>query len=251
MEKTYEEDDEIEIDLIGLLLALRKKLWLIILMTILGGGLTGAYSYYVIPPTYESTSMMYVLSKETTLASLADLQIGSQLTADYQVMITSRPVMEEVITNLGLEFTYQELQEILTISNPSNTRIISLTIEDGDPVRAKTIVDEITKVSSNYIGDIMELVPPKIIETGVVPIEKSAPSNAMNALIGGLVGAMLVCGTVTLKTILNDSIKSEDDVERRLGLSVLAVVPAFDDTDRAKSVNQSGERRKRGKYNGK
>lgn len=251
MEKTYQDDDEIEIDLIGLFLALKKKLWLIVLMTILGGGATGAYSYFVIPPTYESTSMMYVLSKETTLASLADLQIGSQLTADYQVMITSRPVMEEVIENLGLNLTYKELKEKLSINNPSNTRIISLTIEDGDPVRAKTIVDEVATVSSNYIGDIMELVPPKLIETGVIPIEKSSPNHKKNTLIGALVGAMLVSGIVVLKTILNDSIKSEDDVERRLGLTVLAVVPAFDDADKTKPVTKPGERRKRGKYNGK
>ena len=69
--------------------------------------------------------MMYVLSKETTLTSLADLQIGSQLTQDYKVMITSRPVLQQVITDLNLEYDYEEFKEELIIENPKDTRIFT------------------------------------------------------------------------------------------------------------------------------
>ena len=72
---------------------------------------------------------MYVLSKETTLTSLADLQIGSQLTQDYKVMITSRPVLQQVITDLNLEYDYEEFKEELIIENPKDTRILQLSIE--------------------------------------------------------------------------------------------------------------------------
>ena len=95
-----QDDDEIEIDILQILRVLKKKLWLILLIGILAGGGAGAYSQYVIIPQYQSTAMVYVLSKETTLASLADLQIGSQLTKDYKIIITSRPVLTEVINKL-------------------------------------------------------------------------------------------------------------------------------------------------------
>lgn len=96
MEKNrYEENDEI--DLLELFYELKKKLWLIILAAIIGGGAFGLYSKMILVPKYTSTAMMYVLSKETTLTSLADLQIGSQLTQDYKVMITSRPVLQQVV----------------------------------------------------------------------------------------------------------------------------------------------------------
>jgi len=226
MEKMYDDDDdEIEIDLLELFYALRQRWWAILLALIIGGAGAGIYSKKVISPIYESTSMVYVLSKETTLTSLADLQIGSQLTKDYSVIIKSRPVLEEVIAKQNLDMTPDELSKMISIDNPKDTRILSITVEDIEPMRAKSIVDEVTKAASNYIGDIMEMVPPKIIEEGIVAVRPSSPNVKKNALIGGMGLAVLVCGLICLKVILDDTIKSEEDIEKYLGLSVLAVIP--------------------------
>ena len=225
MEKKFEDDDEIEIDLLELFYALRHRWWAILLALVIGAGAAGVYTKKLIAPHYQSTSMVYVLSKETTLASLADLQIGSQLTKDYSVIIKSRPVLQEVIDKQNLELTTDELGEMITIDNPKDTRILSITVEDIEPMRAKAIVDEVTKSASNYIGDIMEMVPPKVIEDGVVAVKPSSPSVKKNAAVGGLGLAVLVCGLICLKTVLDDTIKSEEDIEKYLGLSVLAVIP--------------------------
>ena len=106
-----------------------------------------------VTPTYTSTSTMLVLTKETTLASLADLQLGSQLTKDYTVLINSRPVLEQVIENLSLDIDYKSLRESITIDNPVDTRILTLSVVQSDPEMAKAVVDELAKVSSAYIGD--------------------------------------------------------------------------------------------------
>lgn len=225
MEKKFEDDDEIEIDLLELFYALRHRWWAILLALVIGTGAAGVYTKKLIAPHYQSTSMVYVLSKETTLASLADLQIGSQLTKDYSVIIKSRPVLQEVIDKQNLDLTTDELGKMITIDNPKDTRILSITVEDIEPMRAKAIVDEVTKSASNYIGDIMEMVPPKVIEDGVVAVKPSSPSVKKNAAVGGLGLAVLVCGLICLKTILDDTIKSEEDIEKYLGLSVLAVIP--------------------------
>ena len=223
MEKKFVDDDEI--DLLELFYALKRRWWAILLALIIGGGVAGVYTKKLIAPVYESTSMVYVLSKETTLASLADLQIGSQLTKDYSVIIKSRPVLQEVIDKQGLDMTPDDLGKMITIDNPSDTRILSITVSDIDPTRAKSIVDEVTKSASSYIGDIMEMVPPKTIEAGIVAEYPSSPSVKKNALLGGLGLAVLICGLICLKTILDDTIKSEEDIEKYLGLSVLAVIP--------------------------
>ena len=225
MEKKFEDDDEIEIDLLELFYALRHRWWAILLALVIGAGAAGVYTKKLIAPHYQSTSMVYVLSKETTLASLADLQIGSQLTKDYSVIIKSRPVLQEVIDKQNLDLTTDELGKMITIDNPSDTRILSITVEDIEPMRAKAIVDEVTKSASKYIGDIMEMVPPKVIEDGIVAVKPSSPSVKKNAAVGGLGLAVLVCGLICLKTVLDDTIKSEEDVEKYLGLSVLAVIP--------------------------
>ena len=225
--KTTYQDDEFEIDLLEVLRALKKRIWLILLAAVLGGGIFGAFSKIVLVPQYQSTAMLYVLSKETTLTSLADLQIGSQLTKDYQVIVTSRPVLEDVISALGIDMKYEDFKEKLTIGNPADTRILSITAEDPDPYLAKQIVDQVADTASEYIGDIMEMIPPKMIEEGAVPTQKSSPSNTRNALIGAFLGVFLVCGMAVLEIILNDTIENEEDVAKYLGLSVLASIPEW------------------------
>lgn len=219
------DDDEMEIDLLQLLRALKKRIWVILAVMVLFGGIAGAFSKFVLTPQFTSTTMMYILSQETTLTSLADLQIGSQLTKDYKIIVSSRPVLEKVNENLGLGLEYEELVEKLTIDNPADTRILSITATDPDPYRAKAIVDSIAETSADYIGEIMEMVPPKIIEQGVVATEKSSPSNAKNALLGALAGMVLVCGITILEVLMNDTVQTEEDVEKYLGLTVLASVP--------------------------
>lgn len=225
MEKVNDTEEELEIDLREIFFALWKKMWMIVLALMIGGSLAALYSKVILTPQYSSTTMMYILSKETTLTSLADLQMGSQLTKDYKVMVTSRPVLQEVISTLGLDSTYQELKKRLVIDNPSDTRILSISIEDPDPVRAKAIVDTMAAVASKYVGDIMEMTPPKVIEEGDIATEKSSPSVKKNALLGGVVAAFIVCAMIVLQVILNDTIRTEEDVEKYLQLSVLAAIP--------------------------
>lgn len=122
--------------------------------------------------------MVYILSKETTLTSLADLQIGSQLTQDYKIIVTSRPVISEVIDKLKLDISYENMVSKITINNPNDTRILSITAQDPDPVMAKDIADSVAKTSSEYIGDIMEMVPPKVIEEGTVSVKRQAQAMA-------------------------------------------------------------------------
>lgn len=219
------QDDAMEIDLLELFRAWKRRIWLILLVTFLGGSIGFAFSKLALTPQFTSTAMMYVLSKETTLTSLADLQIGSQLTQDYKVITTSRPVLEGVIEELGLDLTYEQLKQKISIGNPQDTRILSVTVTDPDPEMAKRIVDSVANVSSEYIGDIMEMIPPKMIEDGQLPTQKSSPSNAKNAMLGAMLGMVLTCGLITLQVILNDTIQTEEDVEKYLGLTVLAEIP--------------------------
>ena len=218
-------DDEVEIDLLQLFRALKKRILWIVGAGVIMGSAFGLFSKFAITPQYTSTSMVYILSKETTLTSLADLQIGSQLTQDYKIIVTSRPVISEVIDKLKLDISYENMVSKITINNPNDTRILSITAQDPDPVMAKDIADSVAKTSSEYIGDIMEMVPPKVIEEGTVSDKKASPSNGKNAMIGAMLGIVLVCGLTVVEELLNDTIQTEEDVEKYMGLTVLASVP--------------------------
>ena len=187
-----------------------------------------------------------MISKETTLTSLADLQLGTELAKDYEILIKSTPVLEEVIDNLGLDMDKNVLRESITVENPTDTRILNISVTNTDPAQAKEIVDQVAQTSSEFVGDKMEIAPPKIIEEGEIPTVKTAPSVTRNALLGLMAGFVLSAGLVVVLAVLNDTIKSEDDITRYLGISTLATVP-----DRKDFIGQKNRRtRKKAKSRG-
>lgn len=214
-----------EIDLMEIFYALKRRLLLILAAGFLCGCIGCLYAKFFITPTYTSTSSILVLSKETTLTSIADLQLGSQLTNDYQVLIKSTPVAKQVIENLGLNMSPGALKGCISINNPSGTRILYLSVTYPDAALAASIVNELSVVASDYIGDRMEVIPPKVIEEGVIPTSKVAPNVNQYAFRGLLLGMVACAGIVAVIVILDDTIKSEDDITRYLDLPTLATVP--------------------------
>lgn len=244
MGKTHD-DDEIEIDLRELFFALKRRILVIVAALLIGAAAAGMYTQFLVTPMYSASSMMLVLTKETTLSSLADLQIGSQLTQDYSMLLTTRTVMQNVVDNLGLDMTYEELEDCITISYPDDTRIMEITVEYPDPEMAKTIVDEVAAVGAKFIEEQMEVVPPKIIEEGEIPKEQTSPSMMKNVAVGGMAGFVLAAGIVVLLTIMDDTIKSEDDVERYLGLSTLASIPDRKDYISGKTKKKTATKKRK------
>lgn len=243
------DDDEVEIDLGEVLFALKRRLLILILIGILGGAGGFLFSKVILTPTYTSTSTIFIMSKETTIASLTDLQIGSQLTNDYSVLIKSRTVMENTIDRLGLDLDYLQLRGKVAVENPADTRILNISVTDNDRMMAKTIADEVAHSASDYIAEIMEQAPPKIIEQGEVPLYQTSPNTKMNTLVGALLGILLVSGCVVLSVVLNDTVKTEDDVERTIGIPVLAAVPASGELS-GKKHRKQGKRNSGGKAQG-
>lgn len=225
MEKHYEIDDEIEIDLKELFFELLNN-WLVIAISgVLVAAIAFCISAFILVPQYESTSELYVLSKSTSITSLADIQMGTNLTNDYIVVVKGRPVLEQVIANLELEETYASLAEKVSITNPSNSRILQITVTDEQPQRAKSIADEIATVGSAFIAEKMQHDAPTILQYGYADGNPVSPNKMMNTLLGGVIGIFLAMAVVIISYLMNDTIMSTDDIERKLGLNVLGTLP--------------------------
>jgi capsular polysaccharide biosynthesis protein len=235
-------NDEIEIDLLDLFYLIRSRLWIIILSAIILASCVGLISSFLITPLYTSTTKLYILTKSTSITSLADIQMGTQLTQDYMVLIKSRPVVTKVIDNLELDMTYEELADIITVSNPSNTRILAIQAEYSDAFVAKQIVDEFAEVSVNQIAKIMDTEEPTIVEEGYASPNPSSPNTVKNTIIGGLVGAFLAAGIIIVLHLMNDTIKTSEDIEKYLGISTLGLIPI-----EAHGVKQAGLDKKKRK----
>ena len=226
---------EQEIDLVEVFRALLSKAWLIILLSALGLGLMLGYTTLFMKPMYSSTSTIYILSKSTSITSLADIQLGTQISQDYQVIITSRPVLEKVIQNLGLNKTYEQLKGQITINNPSNTRFLEITVKDNDAYLAKKIVDELTAVSCETTAQVMGTQQPNVMDYGQVESAPVSPSIKKNGIIGALLGFVLACAIIIIRFMMNDSIKTGEDVEKYLGLNVLGMIPLEEGVSKRKT----------------
>lgn len=225
MERQYDADGEIEIDLKDLFFELMSNWVMIGISTVLVALIMFCISKFILVPEYTSTSELYVLTKSTSITSLADIQTGTNLTNDYIVVVKGRPVLEQVITNLGLDETYATLKEKVALNNPSNSRILDITVTDQDPQRAKLIADEIAKVGSAFIAEKMVQDPPTIIQYGYVNENPVSPNVLTNTVLGAAVGAFLAMAIIIITYLMNDTIMTADDIERKLGLNVLGTLP--------------------------
>ncbi len=218
--------DEIEIDLREVFAAIMHSLWLIILVTFVFGAVTFVYSKFVITPTYESQTQIYIQSKQNSNnLTYSDVQLSSQLTKDYAQLITSRHVVEQVIENFGLDLTYEQFVGKVKVVTPSDTRIIKITVTDPDPVFAKNLVDDVREVASIHITNVMDAEAVKTVDEGNVATNPANPSVPKWTLLGLVLGAFLSVGIVLVKYLLDDTIKTTEDVEKYLGLSTLALIP--------------------------
>ena len=245
MDKQYEIDNEIEIDLKSLLLELLASWKIIFLAGVIAGGLAYAYSSFLVVPQYESTSELYVLSKSTSITSLADIQMGSSLTNDYIVIVKGRPVLDQVIANLQLNETYKSLYGKISLENPSNSRVLKITVTDADPNIAKAIADEVAEVASAYIAEKMEQDPPNIIQKGYADGQPVSPNVIKNTVLGAMAGFVLSMAIIVLADLFNDTIATPEDVEKKIGLNVLGTLPL--EESEADDYIQKKRRKKRRK----
>ena len=167
--------------------------------------------------------MIYILTKTTSVTSLADLQIGSQLTIDFETLATSRPVVNNVREKLGLEeISYDEFVGLLTISNPADTRILKITATYPDPETAQQIANAMADATADRVAEIMVTDRPTIVEEAVVAKNPSSPSLFRNVLMGGALGLILAAAILIVRHLMDDTIKTEEDVEKYLQLNTLA-----------------------------
>ena len=239
------QDDEIEIDLKELFYVIKQKLWIILLTGLVGAVGFGLFTAMVMKPVYTSSTMLYIVNKTTTLTSLTDLQLGTQLTKDYKVLVTSRPVTGQVITNLDLNLSHEQLVKKIKVDNPTDTRILTISVEDTDPYMAKSIADEFASVASARMAEIMDSAPPNIVEEAYLPTQKTKPSITKNTMIGGLAGVFLAGAVILVLFVMNDAIKTPEDVEKYLGLNTLATIPVFEGETGAKK--KKSKRKKSGR----
>lgn len=222
------------IDLLSLLRTLRKRLWIIVLMATLSVALAAGYTFFMVDEQYSADVLLYIWQSKKDSGtedaiSVGDLSLFSQLVGDYQVLAKSRLVTSQVAEDLGLDLSHADsLSSQITVGTKLNTRHLTITAVDTDPVMAANIANKVAEVFAAVVVEKMGAGNVNIIDAAVVPREPSSPNKPMNLALGLIIGIMIGIGLSLLIEMLDTSVKSAEEVEKLTGLTMLGSVPEFE-----------------------
>lgn len=221
---TEEKDDVIDLGEIFYLLW--RHIAQIVLIAFAGAVVMWVISSKFIAPKYTATSRMYILSTNSSdNVDLSDVQISSQLKSDCQELLTSRTILEDVKKSLNLDMSVETMKDMITVTNPTDTRILDIAVTSKDPQESADISNAIAEKGKQYLPDVMKTQDISVFETAEVPTDKSSPNVGRNTLLGALIAALIYIAILIVKYISNDTLKTADDVAKYLGYQPLAVVP--------------------------
>lgn len=219
----------VEIDVLYLLRKLWSRKFFIIFIALVVGTVALLGSIFFIKPKYTSTTRIYVVSRSSdSNLTNQDLQAGSYLVNDYKEVITSNEVLSSVISQENLSLSTSELSDMISVDIPTDTRVISISVEDTDAQEAADIANTIREVAAEKIKSVTKVDDVTILEAAEVASKPSSPNIKRNAALGALVGGFLAVVGILVAEVLDDRVRRPEDVEELLGMTLLGVVPDID-----------------------
>ena len=219
------------IDLREYFAIIKKRFWIIALITVVAMVVSGVVSFFMLSPVYEAKSTLIVnteKSQETQMITGDQFTVTQKLAVTYGEIIKSRTVLEDVISNLKLDSEYEDLVEKITVSPVKDTQIISISVQDTNPKKARDIANEIPKVFEKEVKRITKANDIQVIDKAILPQGAIKPNKMMNVAIAAVLGMMIGLFIVFLLEYLDNKIKTPQDIEKHLGLSVIGVIPNED-----------------------
>lgn len=223
---------EAEIDLRQLWVIIKKRWLLLVTLPLLAALISGVISFYILKPVYQSSTTLIVGKKAndmeeqsaTLLLENNVLAANRQLAKTYGEIAKSRTVREQVITELGLGLTAEQLHSQINVSQVEDTEILELTVTDTDPQLAADIANVTVQKFFAAVIEIKKIDSVSIIDKAVAPTCAVKPNKLINIVIAFMVGLMAAFGSSILLEYLDNTIKSSQEAEELLGLSVLGVI---------------------------
>lgn len=229
--------NEIEIDLRGLFTAVMNRFAIIILVGILVAGVAFVYTQYFVDQLYVARTKVYILNKQNEdqqYLTSQDLVLATYLAKDYESLLTTDPVLNEVKKELNLEQSTSAIASMISVEVEEDTRLMNISVTSTDPKLAKKIADKVREVANERLKEIMDgLEPVRSVDEAKLPTVPSYPNVEKNTMIGFIVGFGVALLVVVILYILDDTIKTPEDIEKHLGVSVLGAIPL-------KSADNSG-----------
>lgn len=234
---------EDEIDLLELLHCFIRKWWLFLIGGVVGGGIFFLVTSFLITPMYESSATIYILSKTTSISAALDMTTGEKLAEDFTIIAKSHPVLDDAAAQIkkdtGKKLTREQMDQMVTVSDDA-TRLLVITATSDDPETSAIVANAVAAQTSEKMAEITKTDAPTTVESAEASQVPSSPNVLKDTGIGAVIGIGVIALLLLIDFLMNDRIISEDDIEKYLGLPVLAVLPDRDLYDTSSSKRKKG-----------
>lgn len=221
---------EQELELIELWQIVSKRWKMIILVTLLAALICAAVSLFLIKPQYVASSTLMVMKPvEAEQILYQDIQVSRQLADTYQVVVHSRRVLDKVTRSLNLPYTHEQMQEKVKVSSVQDTEIITIDVTDTDPYLAARMSNLIAQTFMQEVTEIMNIDNVSLIDEAAVPDNPVSPRVGLNIAVAMVLGFMVAVGLALLQHYLDQTLKTTEEVDNLLGLTVLGTIPMMED----------------------
>lgn len=223
-----QEKDFVQIDIMLLLRRIWSQKLIIVLTTLVFTAGALMYSLFIATPKYNSTTRVYVVNqkKDNQAITTQDVQLGTLLVKDYKEIILSNSVMSDVVSKNKLQITPGELAKKISVDAPKDTRIISITVTDKDPQKARDLANAVREVSADKIKEVTKIEDVTTLEQAEAALTPSSPNVFKNSVLAALLGLILAVGGVVIIELVDDRIKRPEDIEETMDLVLLGVIPS-------------------------
>lgn len=207
------------------------------------------YSFLFVAPEYKSyTTLVLATASEDTenktdTITQTDISLNNNLVATYSELIKSKSVLRQVISNLDINKTEEDLKSNISVSNVKSTQMIQIDVVDANPYQAKIIANEVAKIFSAEVARIYNINNVHVVDEAEEEVVPYNINHLKDVAIFGFIGIVVSCIYVLIANMLDTTVKGKEDVERKLGLTVLVEIPvcSFDET--TKTIAKKGGRR--------
>lgn len=220
--------ETVELDLGALLKFLSKRIWIILLCTVLLGASVFVYTVNFVTPMYDASVTIYVnnnSNKNNDTISSSDLAVALKLVNTYVNIIESDTVLEKVIDEAGMNLTAKKVRGMLSAAPVDETEMFKVTIRSQNPQMSADLANAIARIAPGEIAAIIEGSSAKIIDYAKVPTTQSSPNPVRNTVLGAVLGAVLAVAVLTMVMLLDQRIKDDVDLQRVCGAPILGYIP--------------------------
>lgn len=220
-------EDE-EVDLLELLAIVRRRLWILLVVPVVAALTAAGVSLYVLEPVYEASTTLWVVKKESGAIDYQTLLLYRNLTKTYGEVAKSRRVLELAAARLGGTLTADQLQRAVRVAPVRDTEILQIAVQDTDPRRAADAANAIAAAFVEEIQRFIRLDNVGTVDPAEVPRTPVRPKPLLNTALALVLGVMVALGLIFLVELADTRLRTPEDVERRLALPVLGVIPIIE-----------------------